>query len=330
MKVLVIGGNGFIGSVVVRTLLIEGYPVRCLLRETSNTERLQGLGYESAKGDVRDPESIAAAAEGCGAIIHLASPSSWDQIGSPLMKEVVIGGTRNVLDVAKRAEARVVFCSSTLAINGSESPRVFNEDTPFCLGATSLLYAKSKHDAERMCRVAAAEGVHVVIVNPGEVYGPNDTGLITAGNLVDFVKSTPVLACHGGSAIAYVDDVALGIVRALERGAPGERYILGGENLTIKELAQKCLRLLGIDRTVVTVPTPVLRFATKVASTLRIPLPYNPNVIPYATRYWFMDSSKSQQDLGITFRSAEETLAPTLEWLAKAGHIPQQTVRRDN
>ena len=101
MKVFVTGGNGFIGSVVVRMLVKEGHAVRCLLRKTSNTDRLTGLEFERAIGDVREAASLSAGMEGCDAVIHLASLSAWDQIDSPLMDEVVEGGTRNVLAAAK-------------------------------------------------------------------------------------------------------------------------------------------------------------------------------------------------------------------------------------
>src|SRR5437870_5145207 len=139
----------------------------------------------------------------------------------------------------------VVVDSTAAAINASDEPKVFDETAPFELGGTNLRYAIHKHAAEQMCLAFNTEGLPVVIVNPTEVYGPNDTDLITAGNLVDFAKSSPVMVCSGGTSVAYVDDVALGTVRALERGRPGERYILGGENLKVKDLAALTLEILG-------------------------------------------------------------------------------------
>jgi len=323
MKVLVTGGNGFIGSVVVRTLVAEGHDVRCLLRPTSQTDRITGVEYERAVGDVRDAKSVEAALAGCDAVIHMASLSAWDQIDSPLMDEVVVGGTRNVLDAAKERKARVVFVSSVLAVNGSEGePRTFDETAAFTLSDRKLSYSRSKRTAEAMCLDAFhKDGVPVVIVNPAEVYGPHDTALITACNLIDFAKSKPVLVCSGGTSVVYVDDVALAIVRAMEKGKTGERYILGGENLTVKQLAELCLELLGQHKKIVKMPNALIKGLTKVATTLRIPLPYNPHVIPYATKYWFMDSSKATRELGIQFRSARETLAPTLAWLKESGRI---------
>jgi dihydroflavonol-4-reductase len=322
MKVLVTGGNGFIGSVVVRTLVAEGHGVRCLLRPTSQTDRLDGVAYERALGDVRDAASIGAALDGCDAVIHMASLSAWDQIDSPLMDDVVVGGTRNVLDQAKaRPGTRVVFVSSILAVNGSTTPREFDESSEWTVTDRRLSYSRCKREAEGMCRRAVDDGVPVVIVNPGEVYGPNDTALITACNLIDFAKSKPVLVCSGGTSIVYVDDVALAIVRALERGRSGERYILGGDNLSVRDLAKLSLDLLGQKKLIVRVPNRVIELLTRVATRLKIPLPYNPHVIPYATKYWFVTSAKAQRELGVSFRSARETLAPTLDWLKQTGRI---------
>src|SRR5207237_9001609 len=112
----------------------------------------------------------------------------------------------------------------------------------------------AKHRAEIRARAAHAEGLSVVIVNPAEVFGANDTALATAGNLIDLATSWPVLVCHGGSNVVHVDDVSTGILRAMERGRSGERYILGAENLTIRQLAELVLELTGRQSAIVTVP----------------------------------------------------------------------------
>ena len=322
MKVFVTGGNGFIGSAVVRKLVGAGHNVRCLLRPTSRTERIDDLHTERTLGDVRDLKSVQQGMAGCQATIHLAGLSSWNEIASPALKQVVEDGTWNILQAALAApEHRVVFVSSVTAINGSDTPQIFDEASEFSLNDAELKYALAKRHAESLCRRAIAEGLPVVVVNPAEVYGPSDTALVTAGNIVDFARSNPVLVVSGGTSVAHVDDVADGIVAALVKGRPGERYILGGENLTIRQLADLCLELLGRRSRIVTMPNGLIRILTKVATALRLPLPYNPCVIPYATRYWFVDGSKAQRDLGVSFRSARETLVPTIDWLRQAGHI---------
>jgi dihydroflavonol-4-reductase len=326
MKVFVTGGNGFIGSVVVRSLIADKHEVSCLLRPSSNVERIAGLDYRRVEGDVRDAAQVSGGMEGADAVIHLASLSNWNDIDSPLMDEVVEGGTRNILAAAAARtggpKPRVVFVSSILAVNGSYAPQTFDETATWSMPDRKLSYSRSKRAAEAMCMEAMhKEGVPVIIVNPGEVYGPNDTALITACNLIDFAKSKPVLVCNGGTSVVYVDDVALAVVRAMEKGKPGERYILGGENLTVRQLAELSLELLGQKKSIVQVPNGVIKALTAVATTLHIPLPFNPHVIPYATRFWFMDSSKAQRELGVSFRPARATLEPTLKWLKDSGRI---------
>jgi dihydroflavonol-4-reductase len=322
MRIFVTGGNGFIGSAVVRRLVESGHQVVCLLRPTSKTDRIDTFPVERALGDVRDAASLREAMKDCDATVHLAGLSSWSEIDSPALGDVVEGGTRNILDVAAELPGhRVVVVSSVTAINGSEEPKVFDETTEFTLNDPSLTYARAKCRAEELCAEAFEKGVPVIVVNPAEVYGPHDTGLITAGNLIDFAKSNPVLVCNGGTSVVHVDDVAAGIVAALEKGRAGERYILGGENLEIRDLAALTLQLIGKRAKIISVPNGLLRFVSRAALRFRVPLPYNPHVIPYATRYWFVDASKAQRDLGIAFRNAQETLQPTIAWLRESGHI---------
>jgi dihydroflavonol-4-reductase len=322
MRVFVTGGNGFIGSYVVRRLVDQGHSVRCLLRKTSKTDRIEGTRYERIEGDVRDLESVRAGMKDCDAVIHLASLSNWNDIDSPLMTEVVVGGTKNILEVAKDGKIRVVFVSSILAVNGSTEPKTFDESAEWTLADSKLSYSHCKRAAEKLCLDAFKnDAIPVVIVNPGEVYGPKGTELITACNLLDFAKSKPVLVCTGGTSVVYVEDVAAAIAAAVQKGRPGERYILGGENLTVKQLAELTLELLGQKKTIVTVPNGFLRGLASVAQKLHIPMPFNTHVVPYATKFWFMDSSKAQRELGVSFRSARETLTPTLHWLKESGRI---------
>ena len=258
----------------------------------------------------------------CDAAIHLAGLSNWNDIDSPLMREVVVGGTRNILEVAGARKVRVVYVSSDLAVNGSKTPRMFDESAEWTLTDKNLSYSVCKREAEKLCFDAWRDsGLPVVVVNPSEVYGPNDVDLITAGNLVDFAKSWPVLVCTGGTSVVHVDDVAAAVVSAMDRGTPGERYLAAGENLTVKQLAELCLEILGQKKKIVTVPNGLLRGLASVAQRLRIPMPFNTHVIPYATRFWFMDSSKARRELGVSFRSARETLTPTLQWLKETGRI---------
>jgi dihydroflavonol-4-reductase len=323
MRAFVTGGNGFIGSAVVRTLVARGHAVRCLLRPASDASRLDGLPVERVPGDVRDAGVLAAGLSGCDAAIHLACPSAWNVARAREMPDIVVGGTRHLLEACRRQGVdRVVYVSSVMAIGASERPQVLNEACLSPAPISGFGYVRAKRAAEVLCRRAADEGLGVVVVNPGEVYGPHDTSLVTAGNLVDFARSSPVLACRGGVTVAHVDDVVAGILAALDRGRPGQRYILGGENVSIAELAALTVEILGRRERVLTLPNALVRPLAWIGRTLRVPMPFNAEVIPYATLYWFMDNAKARGELGLSFRSARETLTSTLAWLAETGHLP--------
>ena len=322
MKTLVTGANGFIGSVVVRMLRARGLDVRCLVRRTSRLDRIKHLGCELVFGDLLDFPSLQAATRGCDALIHLAGIAKWDLINSPFMFDVVAGGTRNVLKAATGSGIeRMVHVSSVVAVAGTREPIVYNETRRSAFRSGPFAYARAKLKAEELC-MEHCDRISVVIVNPGEVYGPNDLDLITAGNLIDFATSNPVTVFEGGTSIVYIDDVAAGMIAALERGRTGERYILAGENVTIRRLAELTNELLSLRKNFITVPNSIIRSVAWLGRTFRIPLPFNPQMIPYATRYWFTDNSKATRELGVRFRSAESTLLPALEWCVNTGRIP--------
>ncbi len=321
MRIFVTGGSGFIGSRVVHTLLKLGHSVRCLLRERSKTCRIDGLDYEKHTGDIRDFDSLLPGLADCDAVIHLAGISDWTDIRSQSLEEVIVEGSRKLFEACLRSQAsRCVYISSAAAINASSKPVVFNEDSPFELDDTSLHYAIAKHKVELAVLEYARNGLAVITVNPVEVYGPEDTGLITAGNILDIMKSFPALACTGGTAIAHVDDVADGIIRALLYGRSGERYILGGDNLTIEEIVRLTLSIAGQKKPVVKIPNRLLRFTMRAAAKMGIKPPVSPEVLDYATRYFFMDSSKAKRELGYKTRPAAEVLKPVVDWLRLAGY----------
>lgn len=320
--IFVTGGNGFIGSRVVRQLVSRSYAVRCLLRETSDTSRIDDLQWERFYGDVRDPSSIRKGMEGSAGCIHLAAIVAWNLMNSPVLEETIVGGTHNVLEAAASCgSVRVVYVSSAIAINASDEPKVFDESSPFELLETPMRYAIAKHKAEQLVLEYVRNGLDAVIVNPAEVYGPYDTSMTTACNIRDFLKNYPCIACRGGTAITHVDDVADGIIKALEKGRSGERYILGGDNLTIEELARLTLDIAGQKKPVLRLPNGLLIGMVKMLERLRLPSPVVPGVLDYATRFSFMDSSKAQKELGYAPRPARQVLAPVIEWLQTSGYV---------
>jgi dihydroflavonol-4-reductase len=325
MKVFVTGGNGFIGSRTVHELVRRGHDVRCLLRTTSNVDRIRGVPFETHYGDILDLESLRAGVAGCDAIIHLAGVSSWSQIREmgAALHSVAVEGTRNILQAGLDHQvSRVVCVSSSVAINASSAPIVFNENSNYELDGSGLHYSIAKHEAEKVIEsFAKNQGMKVVTVNPCEVYGPEDDALVTAGNLMEVLKGGCTLVCSGGTAVAHVDDIARGIVAALDKGRPGERYILGGENLSIEGLARKVRRVAGKKGPIVRISNRILVPLCRLISRLGLPSPVPLDVLNYAVLYWFVDSTKAQRELGYAHRPTEETLEDVVRWLRKTGRL---------
>lgn len=331
MRVLVTGGNGFIGAVVVSQLVAAGHTVRCLLRSTSDTRRIDRLPYDKVVGDIRDRAVLPEAIRGCDGIIHLAGLSAWDEIKSPSMHDVVAGGTQNILDAALvEGRPRTVVVSSAIAVNGSEEPIIHNEASACTLNLASrdFVYARAKVEAEEMCWRAVEQGLPAMVVNPCEVYGPDDTKLVTAGNLADIANSSPAMICRGGTSVVHIDDVAAGTIAALERGRPGERYILGGDNLTVRQMAELTIDILGQKKPILELPNGLIKALARAGEQFHLPLPFNPMVIPYATLFWFFDNTKARSELGLTFRGARESMQPAISWLVEAGHIKGKSASR--
>ena len=217
-----------------------------------------------------------------------------------------------------------MFVSTCAAINGTRGPELMNEETPFTLDPKTYIYAGAKHEAEGICAEFAAEGLPVITVNPCEVYGPEDEDLITASYLVDALKDWPVMSLHGGTAVAHVEDIAAGIIAALERGRGGERYILGGENLHVRDVMERTLKAGGQDgKFILQLPNGLIKGVIKTLAALRLPTPVIPDLVDYGTLFWFVDCSKAKTELGYTYRPADETIQDVVDWLIAEGMAPR-------
>ncbi|MHB8874694.1 MAG: NAD-dependent epimerase/dehydratase family protein [Myxococcaceae bacterium] len=184
-----------------------------------------------------------------------------------------------------------------------------------------MLYAGAKHEAEALCQSFAAQGLPVVTVNPVEIYGPEDEKLITASYIRDTLKDWPAMAVSGGTSVVHVEDVAEGILLALFKGRAGERYILGGENLTVRRIIELTLEVAGLRKWVLQLPNWLIKAVVKTLAFLRLPTPVLPDLLDHATLYWWMDSGKSQRELGYRFRGAREAIADVVKWLKESGRV---------
>ncbi len=246
MRVLVTGGTGFVGSQLAAALVRRGDSVRVLRRASSNLIALEGLPVEHCLGNLMDPIAVAAAVAGCDLVFHTGAVASYWRTPRAEVYRTNVDGTRIVLDACRREHVpRVVFTSSVAAIGIRPDGSPADETTSFDSLSTGFVYAHSKHGAELAVQQAVAEGLDAVIVNPATVIGQGDHHLISGSMIVEIYRGHLPANPPGGMCVVDVDAVVQGHLAAAERGRTGERYILGGENLTHRAIAEIIGEVVG-------------------------------------------------------------------------------------
>lgn len=325
MKVLITGATGFIGSQLTRALVGQGHHVRVLRRANSKTLMLDGLPVEHVFGDILEPEPVARAVSDCEWVFHVAALSSYWRAQRDQIYRVNVTGTRVVMDACLQAGvSRVVHTSSVAAI-GVRRDAPADENTPFDAFSAAWAYADSKHRAELEVHRAIARGLKAVIVNPAAVIGPGDHYLISSSMVVEFARRPIPAVPPGGVCLADVDAVVQGHLAAAERGRVGERYILGGENLTNLETAAAICDIAGRRPPRWTIPGWVLGPAALMVDAFNRVNPRPPVVsgeqLRIAAHNIFYDSSKAMRELGyplLPFRGAAER---AYRWYQEHGYL---------
>jgi dihydroflavonol-4-reductase len=262
MKVFLTGATGFVGYHVARALAAEGAQLRLLVRKTSNLAYLEGITGETHTGDLAAPESLRPALAGCDAVVHVAADYRLWIPDPPAMYRANVDGTRELLRLAREAGVpRFVYTSSVATMHFFTDGTVSDEDTPVSLADMVGHYKRSKFLAEQEALHAAAQGQQVVILNPTTPIGSHDVKPTPTGRIfVDFLKRKFPAYVDTGLNLVDVAEVARAHGLALTRGTPGCRYILGGENLTLKQILDKMSALTGI-------PSPTMEIPFAVAAT---------------------------------------------------------------
>jgi dihydroflavonol-4-reductase len=247
VRALVTGATGFVGSAVARALCGAGWTVRALARAGSDRRNLRQLPVEVATGDLNDPLSLEEALRGCDALFHVAADYRLGVADPQQLYRTNVEGTRNVLNAAHRAGvARIVYTSSVATVGLPADGSPGTEDTPVALADMIGHYKRSKFLAEEVAREFARAGTPVVIVNPSTPIGPGDVKPTPTGQIVvDAAAGRTPAYVDTGLNIVHVDDVAAGHLQAFDRGRIGERYILGGENMTLRDILVQITRLAG-------------------------------------------------------------------------------------
>jgi dihydroflavonol-4-reductase len=321
MKALVTGATGFVGSAVARALLHEGWQVRALARKGSDRRNLQGLMLEVVEGDLTDSGSLDEAVAGCDALFHVAADYRLGAPDPEHLYKTNVEGTRNILGACRKGGvARVVYTSSvaTMGIPSDGSPGT--EDTPVALVDMIGHYKRSKFLAEQAVREAAQAGSPVVIVNPSTPIGPGDVKPTPTGRMVlDAATGRMPAYVDTGLNIVHVDDVAAGHLLAFHRGRTGERYILGGQDMTLRDILIEIARLVGRRPPSVRLPRaavlPIAHAAEFVARLTGRPTRITVEGVRMSRKRMFFSSEKAARELGYTWRPPTQALQDAIVWL---------------
>jgi dihydroflavonol-4-reductase len=322
---LVTGASGFLGWHVARVLLEHGYHVRALVRPGSHVDALE---VEPVTGDLRDAESLARAACGCGLVFHVAADYRlWAKDPREIYRSNV-DGTRNLLDAARRAGVERVVYTSTVGCIGIPHNGIGDETTPASLDDMAGDYKRSKFQAELVALEFARSGFPVVVVNPTAPVGDHDVKPTPTGRIVlDFLEGHLPAFIDTGLNIVDVRDIAEGHWLACQRGKVGERYILGAENLTLAQILQTLARLTNRKAPTLRLPYAVAycagacstAWANLTGTSPRVPL----DAVRMARKKMWVSSEKARRDLGFDPGPAEQALARAVAWFRGSGRLPR-------
>ena len=328
MRLFVTGASGFVGAHVARLAAASGHELRLLVRPTSNRRFLPGAA-ELVEGDLREPENFAPALRGCDALIHVAADYRLWVPDPADMYKANVEGTRQLLRLAREAGVgRVVYTSSVATMGFRKDGAVVDESSP--VSETDMIghYKRSKWLAERVALEAAASGQHVVVLNPTTPIGALDARPTPTGRIVvDFLNRKFPAYVETGLNLVDVREIARMHLRALEVGRPGERYILGGENLTLKAILDRLGSICGLPSPKIRVPHAVAMlfafFDETVTGKLRGKEPRaTVEAVRMGRKMMFASSARAERELGFQVLPVEEALREACRWFVTNGYAP--------
>jgi dihydroflavonol-4-reductase len=326
---MVTGATGFVGSAVARRLAARGHRLRLLVRAGSDRSNLAGLQAELVEGDLTAPDGFAAALAGCRYLFHVAADYRLWVPDPEAMLLTNVAGTRALLLAAQAAGVeRIVYCSSVaaLGLTGTDAPAT--ESTRLDPASLIGTYKRSKYEAEQVVlKLVRSQGLPAVIVNPAAPVGPRDIRPTPTGKtILDAAAGRIPAFVDTGLNVVHVDDVAEGHLLALERGRVGERYILGGENLTLAQLLAMVAGVVGRRAPTLRLPHrlvwPLAVAAEAVARlTGREPM-VTREMLAMAHKKMFFSSARAQAELGYAPRPALQAVEDAVAWFRSAGRLP--------
>lgn len=330
MKAFVTGATGFVGSHVAEYLAGQGAELRLLVRKTSRTENIDFLRSDRFQGDLCDPDSLRRGMAGCDAVFHVAADYRLWVRNPDEMYRANVEGTRNIISAAQQAGImRVVYTSSVATMGFLTDGTVVNENTPVDLSHMIGHYKRSKFLAEQVALQAGRAGSPVVVVNPTTPVGERDIKPTPTGRIiVDFLNRNFPAYVDTGLNLADVKQVAQGHALAFERARPGERYILGGEDLTLKQILDTLSAITGIASPSLQVPHSLaLGFAAFDQLFTGMLRGREPRATVEAVRMgrkkMFASSAKAERELGYRVLPVRSALERAVTWFAQHGYVNQ-------
>ena len=327
MKTLITGANGFIGSAVMRHLLGVGHDIRAVVRPGSDRRNLEGFPVEIVEGDLNDKVSLEQAVRGCNVVFHVAADYRLWIPDPDNMYQTNVKGTRELmLTSAEAGVEKIVYTSSVavLGLNKDGSPA--NEDTPMAVEDMIGHYKRSKYLAEKeVIKLVDEHGLPAVIVNPSTPLGPRDIRPTPTGSIVvETLNDRMPAYVDTGLNIVHVDDVAKGHLLAFEKGKIGERYILGGENLSLQAILGIICELSNKKPPSIKLPhnliLPIAWFMERWAAISQKEPRATVDEIRMSKKHMYFSSDKAIEELGYQFRPAKEAINDAIEWFIKNGY----------
>lgn len=328
MRTLVLGATGQLGSNLVRALLARGDQVRTLVRPSSAARTLEGLSIERVAGDLTDGGSLVRACEGIQILYHCAGYYPPHSIPADEATARALVETRNVLDAARRASVgRLVFASTLTTIGSPSDPtKLADETCPFRTRYLKNPYLMAKVAMEDTVLAATKSGLPAVVVNPTAFFGPYDSKPTSGTQILMIARRLMPVYVQGSVNVIDVRDVAVGMIRAAERGRIGERYILGNWNTTQKELNELIARLAGVMAPLAPVPFPLARLGAKVQdwafrTVLRKPSPVPAFFLEMLKHMQHYDCAKAIRELDYPRSPVEQAIRDALGWFRANGYL---------
>lgn len=329
-KSLVTGANGFVGSAVARCLLDAGHEVRCLVRPGSDRRNLDKLSVEIAEGDLRSVPSLKLAVTGCDNLFHVAADYRLWVPNPETMYDINVRGTQAlILAAAEAGMKRMIYTSSVATLGANPDGVPANEETPSSLVSMSGHYKRSKFMAEQIVRQITDEHeLPLVIVNPSTPVGPRDIKPTPTGRIVlDTLCGRMPAYVNTGLNIAHADDIAYGHLLAYAHGKPGERYILGGEDMTLLQILQTIDQISGKQIKRFSLPVrlilPAAWLMEKIATVTNVEPRATVDSLRMAKKKMFYSSDKAVRELGYRYRPAAEALEDAMAWFQDNGYCSE-------